>query len=64
MKKKMRTATITKVTPKWVRQNGTPVPFDAWGAAGSGVKEMYDTPVGRYKIDAADRVASIEDKKK
>lgn len=64
----MRRAKITKVTQKWVRQNGTPVPFealklspfDALKASGSMVKEVYDTPIGRYMIDPSGRLVKIE----
>lgn len=49
-----RTATITKVTPKWVRTNGTlrPEPPD------SKTGPVYDTPLGAFRIDSADRVSS------
>lgn len=54
-----RTVTITKVTPKWVRSNGVARPEDETTKGGV----IYDTPLGAFRIDTADRVASVDEKK-
>lgn len=58
----MRRPTITKVTPGWVRKNGTEIPMDGLAAAttfGAGSR-AYKTPLGYFVVDTASRVRSVD----